>query len=390
MLRAADIDARVIQAAERDREFRAMSPAERDELRREVEAQWVQDGETSAVDQASVPKLAELLRRPASETDATLQARAFDLQVDVRALADEDLHELRARLAAWWPSVPFRDLVTVKGERFSLAPPAHAWLFLAPSAEMTVTNEQWAQLATNPVIYNEQSEWLRIQATMPRMRRALELVTDTRARAWLRLLDCCTAPPPGFVVDACAASVESNAERPEDTTYLMQRLAAGGVTPGALAWAARDEVAARALRPMLAVDGDLGAQRLLVGELLEDIRAGRAQQPDELGWMSMLRAPEFLAALFEILERVFPSSGVEPRSGWGVRDALTPTMDAIAAIGTRDAVRRYDALLARGDELRWLRGHRNRIAAEVLRAQGAAASGAAAAAAGVPAFPLAG
>lgn len=56
-------------------------------------------------------------------------------------------------MAAWWPAVPFKDLVTADGERFSLTGPAAAWLFLAPVAEMPVTDEQWAQLAGNPVIY---------------------------------------------------------------------------------------------------------------------------------------------------------------------------------------------------------------------------------------------
>jgi hypothetical protein len=44
------------------------------------------------------------------------------------------------------------------------------------------------------------------------------------------------------------------------------------------------------------------------------------------------------------------------------------------------------ALLRRGDDLRWPRRQRDRIAAEVLRAEGASASAAAAAAADVPLF----
>ena len=68
------------------------------------------------------------------------------------------------------------------------------------------------------------------------------------------------------------------------------------VSPTELAWAARDEVAARALRPMLAVEGDLEAQRSLLSELLEDVRACDRQPSDELGWLSMLQAPEFLPA----------------------------------------------------------------------------------------------
>jgi hypothetical protein len=96
----------------------------------------------------------------------------MNLQSQVGGLGVEDLHELRRRLAAWWPTVPFNDLVTATGEQVSMANPAFAWLFLAPAAEMQVTDEQWAQLATNPVIHPEQGDWLRRQATAPRMQRA--------------------------------------------------------------------------------------------------------------------------------------------------------------------------------------------------------------------------
>ncbi len=386
ILRGAAIDVRVIQAVERELEFQAMSPAEQQELSRTIESGWVRHRAARGVEQAPPPTLIDLLHRPAAETDDELQANAFDLQSQVRSLAEEDLRELRTRLAALWPTVRFTELVTVEGEQFSLRGPAAAWLFLAPAAEMPVTDEQWAQLATSPVIYTEQSDWLRRQATVTRMQRALELMTDMRAKAWLRLLDCCPAPPPLFVTEACAASAGSAADRAEDTTYLMQRLVASGVTDGARAWATRDAVAGRALLPMLAVEGDLDAQRLLVGELLEDVRANRRTQPrDGLGWMSMLRAPEFLETLFDILEMLYPSAGEEPQPRGGV-DVLTPTIEAIATIGTLDAARRYDELLSRNHAFRWLRAQRDRIAADVLRAQGAAASAAAASAAGVPVF----
>jgi SIR2-like domain len=386
VLRVASVDERVIQTAERELEFRAMSPSEQTEVRRTIESQWVRRDEERNAGDVPPPTLAELLRQPAARTDDTLRAQAFELRGQVRSLGDEDLHELRARLAASWPAVPFNELVTVDDRRFSLSGPASAWLFLAPAAEMSLTDEQWAQLATNPVIYSEQSEWLRLQAREPRMQRALALMTDMSAQAWLRLLDCCPAPPPVFVVDACAASAGSDADRAEDTSYLMQRLVAGGITDGALAWAARDEIAAKALRPMLAVEGDVEAQRVLVGDLLEAVQTGRTQLRDELGWMSMLLSPEFLEPLFEILETAYLSRSDSPTSGWGVSDVLTPTIEAIATIGTRAAVCRYDVLLARGDGLRWLRGQRDRIAADVLRTHGAAASAAAAVDVDVPLF----
>ncbi|MEA2192541.1 MAG: hypothetical protein QOI73_2662 [Solirubrobacteraceae bacterium] len=384
MLRAAATDDRVIQAAERERELRAMSPAQRDELQRAVEASLARDREAADAEAPLPTRLSELLCQPPAQSDATLQAHALEFEGQVPALSDDDLRELRARLATWWPNEPLRSLITVEGEQYRVPPPVRAWLFLAPAAGMAVNDEQWAQLATSPLIHYRHCEWLRPQATELRMRRAVAFLVDTTAKAWLRLLDCCSAPPPGFVVDACTASVTSEVDRPEHTTVLMQQLVSEGATPGARAWAERDEVATKALRPVLAAEGDVDAQRMLVRELVDDVRAERWKPRDELAWMSTLRSPEFLEPLFEILETVYPSRADRPTSGWGVSDVLTPTMEAITTIGTRDAVRRYDALLSRGDELRWLRRHRDRIAAEVLTDRGAAASAGAAEIASVP------
>jgi hypothetical protein len=388
MLRAAGVDERVMRGAEQARELQAMSAEERAEMRRTIEADMARERERWQTQHPSPPTLAQLLRQRASDSDPTLQTEAFNLQGQVKALADDDLRELRTRLASWWPTHPFKDLIRVDGSHITLVAPAGAWLLYAPAACMAVTDDQWAQFASQPFIYSEQSEWLRLQATEARMRHAVALMTETRVRAWQRLLDCCTAPPPAFVVEACAAVVEADPDESHDTTYLMQRLAAGGITEAVRAWSARDEIAAHALRPMLALEGDLDAQRQLLDELLHAIRESPAQAGDGLGWMAALRAPEFLGALFEILETLYPRSSDErPRSGWSRHDVLTPTIEAIATVGTREAVQRYDALLARGDDLRWLRAQRDRIAASVLRAQGEAVAAIAAADAGVPLLP---
>jgi SIR2-like domain/NACHT domain len=387
ILRDAAVDERIIESAECTLRLRAMSAQERADMRREIEQNIARQRRTLQRERPLRLALADLLQGSGDETDRQLQACASELRDQVHALSDEDLKELRRRIASWWPVGPFGKLVKANGTQISLDRAAHAWLILGPAATMPVTDEQWAQLATQPFIYSEQSDWLRLQATQAGMRRAMALVTDNRVRAWQRLLDCCTAPPPEFVVEACTASVETDADSSEDTTYLMQRLVAGGPTDGALAWAARDPIAARALRPLLALEGDIEAQRLLVHELREDTRVSRPWSRDELGWMSALREPEFLEPLFAILETTYSPSAVMPKSsGWTLHDVLTPTLEAIVKIGGRDAVRRYDVLLARGDDLRWFRTQRNRIAAEVLLAKGNVALPAAVDAARVPLF----
>jgi hypothetical protein len=94
---------------------------------------------------------------------------------------------------------------------------------------------------------------------------------------------------------------------------------------------------------------------------------------DDVNWMASLRSPEFLPALFEVLEHLYPATGDAPTAR-GPRSALNPTINAIQNIGTREAVRLFDALIERGDDRRWLRGVRDRIAADVIRKTGDAAA----------------
>jgi hypothetical protein len=385
ILRDAAIDARILETAERDLEFEALSQAERDAIRLEAERSWRRTREAARAEHAQPPSLAQLLRAPAGDSDGEIQAKAFGLRGQVKTLGEVDLNELRARLERWWPSEDFAGLVEEDSGQFTLAPPAGAWLFLAPAAGMSVSDEQWAQIATSSFVTQEQSAWLRGQANTTNMQLAIGRLTD-RPKAWLRLLDCCSAPPPESVLTACASTVKSDPNEPEHTTQLVQRLIEHGGVSAAQAWGSRDAAAAIALRPTLATDGDPVAQRSLLHELLVDVRAGVAHPRDELAWMSSLRTPEFLETLFEILDLTYPSAAEAPKSGWNIRDALTPTLEAITHIGTREAVIRYDALLARGDDRRWLREQRNQIAAAVLRAQGDSAASDAAAASGLPYF----
>jgi hypothetical protein len=385
ILRDAAIDEQILQAAEQALQFEALSEAEKDEIRRETQESWARTRAAARATHNQPAALAQLLRLTAGDTDAEIQTQAFSLRGQVKSLEEQDLLELRIRLARWWPAADFADLVVEDGGQFKIDPPAMAWLFLAPAAEMPVNDDQWAQIASNPMVTQEQSAWLRGQANDARLERAIPRLTS-RPKAWLRFLDSCPAPPPEFVLVACASTVESNPDEPDHSTQLVQRLSELGGLDTARVWAERDAAAASALRPRLAAGGDLDAQRVLLHELLDDIRGGIAHPRDELAWVSSVQAPEFLESLFEILNLTYPPASDAPKSGWHVGDALTPTLEAIARIGTREAVARYDALLAHGDDRRWLREQRNQVATAVLRATGDTASPNAAAAAGVPYF----
>src|SRR5205823_5125269 len=86
VLRVEAVDERIIQAAERELEAQAMSPEEREGRRRTIEAEWANERDAWDADETRPLTLAELLQRPAAETDATLQANAFELQTQVGAL----------------------------------------------------------------------------------------------------------------------------------------------------------------------------------------------------------------------------------------------------------------------------------------------------------------
>jgi hypothetical protein len=85
-----------------------------------------------------------------------------------------------------------------------------------------------------------------------------------------------------------------------------------------------------------------------------------------------------LSLLWEIDDR--PT----PRSGRGLHDVINPVIAAIQAIGGEGAIAGFDALIERAGDFRWLRYHRDQVAASVLQAAGLAAAPAAASATGVP------
>jgi hypothetical protein len=92
-----------------------------------------------------------------------------------------------------------------------------------------------------------------------------------------------------------------------------------------------------------------------------------------MNWMEALASASLLPALFGILRQVYKLSD-EPvsrvRVGYGSRDVVNPTIEAINRIGGRAAVAGYDELIAEGGDFRWLAGPRDRLAANELTKDG--------------------
>jgi hypothetical protein len=106
-----------------------------------------------------------------------------------------------------------------------------------------------------------------------------------------------------------------------------------------------------------------------------------------MNWMEALLSPSLLPRLFAILRQIYKLSE-EPmpriRVGFGRRDVVNPTIEAINRIGGRRAVAGYDELIAEGGDFRWLLHPRDRLAANELTKDGERFKASAATRVGVP------
>jgi hypothetical protein len=82
----------------------------------------------------------------------------------------------------------------------------------------------------------------------------------------------------------------------------------------------RSEQFAALMRPFLAAEGDIEAQRHLLGDLVEEIKAGERPSAESYAWLDALADEEMLLLLFEAAKLLYrPDSpipaGAEPGSG---------------------------------------------------------------------------
>lgn len=319
------------------------------------------------------PGLAELLTR--EDSDPELQYRSEELSAEVEELSDPKRDELLKRMDSWWPQVPFIETITRKSEhQWSQQWPAAAWIRYAPKARPTLDSARWGELAASGVLWDLQTQWLlsiyRVAGAYAGLR-ALEGVGEPGR--WQQFLSCCEDPLPNPVLLACVEQLD--AELSEEGTerynlrWLARRMLENGRRDLAELVASRSEDFAALLEPLLAGDGDIPAQRKLMGELKERLRTERVPSEADLQWLGGVSSEQLLGGLFAVLSENWklddrPTARV--RTGFGLHDLFGPVQEAIARVGGREAVRGYDALLAKGGGFRWLRASRERVAAAEL------------------------
>jgi hypothetical protein len=190
---------------------------------------------------------------------------------------------------------------------------------------------------------------------------------------------------------ACAEQLD--AELPEEgpecynLRWLGRRMLENGRRDLAERIAARSDGFAALLKPLLASIGDVPTQRRLVKELKERLRMSAVPGEDDLDWLGGVESEQLLAGLFKILDenwKLDDRPAARVRVGFGLHDLFNPLQEAIARIGGRQAVARYDALLVQGGDFRWLRASRERVAAAELLADAQRFGPAAARSLGLP------
>jgi hypothetical protein len=321
------------------------------------------------------PGLAELLSREGS--DPELQRRSEELPAEVEELSDAERNELLKRMESWWPEVPFVETITRKGEHeWSQSWPAAAWIRYAPKARPPLDADRWGELAACGILWDPQTRWLLSRYSVSGAYAGLRTLEGVgEPDRWRQFLSCCKDPVPNPVLLACAEQLD--AQLPEEGSqrynlrWLGRRMLESGRRDFAERIAARSDGFDTLLKPLLASSGDVRAQRKLVKELRERLRTTTAPGENDLDWLGGVESEQLLAGLFKILGenwKLDDRSLARVRVGFGLHDLFNPLQEAIARIGGRQAVARYDALLAQGGDFRWLRASRERVAAAELLA----------------------
>ncbi len=391
-LQEAGVDDEVIARTEQRRTVLA----ERDRLAAQATTEAFEEDQPAEdrEKEAPPPTLAELLEDPQSDANILRNRNAEYFAPQISDLGDAQLEELRTRLSRWWPAKPFRSTITIGGPNaWRQERKAAAWIWLGPAARPPLSPYQWGQLAACGILFSEQSEWLQSVQTHAGIYEALDAIgADGDLDRWAQLFECCPAPLPNRLLVRCADVLDPDAD-PEKAGYVFRvaaiarRFVEAARVDLAQRLSARSEAFAAALPLLIAESGDLHAQEAMLEELSAKLGLGEQPEDDRMNWMGALSSPSLLPGLFAILKQTYRLSDEPvPRftSGYGARDIVNPTIEAINRIGGRGAVAGYDELIAGGGDFRWLAGPRGRLAASELTKDGERFRAPAATQGGVP------
>jgi energy-coupling factor transporter ATP-binding protein EcfA2 len=331
------------------------------------------------------PSLEEALGRARTEVlDMNIAYNSQYFAREVKDLSQTAAEELAKRLDDWWPEKPFADTITRTGPTsWSQENFAAAWLWFGPPLDKELTPGQWAEIASCGVLFHDQIEWLRRKATEEAKQELARICAADDARPWHQALQATPGPLPGELINAVVAALETATDQVNGLEYIGERLyeAAGAEPIRSLSNVSEDF--ASALRPLLAKDGDEGAQLTLLRELREQLERGELARDRELGWLDAVDSQEALEDLFACVRLVWGRAEPTETSGWWPRDVLTPVMNAIRNIDGRKAVEGYDELL-KDPQYRFMWGERDAVAHSLLRVDGLKAAAQAARELGLP------
>src|SRR5262249_32789783 len=264
------------------------------------------------------------------------------------------------------------ETITRKSEhQWSQQWPAAAWIRYAPKARPALDAERWGELTACGVLWDAQTQWLLSIYSVAGAYAGLRVLEGVgKPERWQQFLSCCEDPLANPVLLACAEQLD--AEFSEEGTerynlrWLARRMLENGRRDLAELVASRSEGFAALLEPLLAGDADIPAQRKLVGELKERLRTEGVPSEEHLQWLGGGTSGQRRDGLVTVLSenwKLDDRPAARVRTGFGLHDLFNPLQEAIARVGGREAVRGYDALLAKGGDFRWLRASRDRIAA---------------------------
>ena len=317
------------------------------------------------------PTLSELLARPREQADHILLGHAQYFAKQASELSPEDKAALTARLEEWWPEVPFFETIKIKerdGDRTSwtFTYGASTWFWFGPALDLPLSAQRWAEIACSLILFEEQTEWLRRQCSDEAQAAVVEICDSPDAQAWSHIIGAIPGRLPDLLVEAITEHLREGERDKYELRSVGDRLAAEGQIEALRQLSDVSDDFAVTFRPHLAQAGDPDALQLLIDQLVSDLRQGRRPDSEDLRWLEGARDPTFLPKLFEALLLAFKSPLND--DGRAFSDTGTPLRAAIIQIGGEEALRLYDEILERDDDVQFLRLQREDVLqAELLR-----------------------
>lgn len=316
---------------------------------------------------SAAPTLSDILAWEKNEAIAELVARPRRYVIQAKNASEEERARLAQLLGSLWPEgglAPHIDLDALK-----VSAGVYALLELGAAADMPLSHERWAQVATSGIALSDQVGWLRRQYTPDAAELAVEMCDADDVRSWEQLVAAVPdeEPLPASLVAALSARVK-RLRRPDDQlhlTYIGERLAREGHQDALEKLAGVGEFGDR-LDPALARAGSAAAGERLLNALENRVAAGESVDRLDLEWLNGLNDRDLLPLLISALRTTIERGATDP---FGPAGALVST---IRRIGNAEAVAAYDALIDESDtpEFKFLRKPRDELLDDILRRVG--------------------